>query len=138
MARAVNLAVQEEKFDQAIVILDGFNEQEREQLNSAWEDWRWEYASLAAIARLKNDDRYGMNRIIASTPDNLRSFVQIAIANELAARGDRNGTIEFLEEGRKGLARLNRPDLVDWRLSLTRRYLEIMPQEAPHFFVRSQ
>ncbi|MCU1265236.1 MAG: hypothetical protein JWM21_1554 [Acidobacteria bacterium] len=132
--RAAYLASQQEDFDRALQILDGFSEEERRELDGTWENWRWDFASSAAIAHLKKADRYGADKIITSTPAALRAFVQISVANAMADNGDQGTAIRYLNEGRQGLQKVDADDAVDWYLSLLRRYESLAPNEGPAVF----
>ncbi len=133
LGRAAYLAAGEKNFIRALSILDAFNEEEREQLGSVWGNWRWEFASSAAIACLKQTDRYGMDKIIATTPVRLRAFVQLVVADEVSNAGDPAGAIELLEASRKAF-KLDTRDLFDWYLSLVRRYAKLAPNEGVAVF----
>ena len=134
LGRAAYLASQQQDFNRAISILDGFSEEERIQLDGAWENWRWDFATSAAMTQLKRGDRYAVDKIIASTPAGLRAFVQISIANAIADSGDRGTAIRYLQEGRKGLEKVSASDAVPWYLSLLRRYERLAPEEGPIVF----
>jgi hypothetical protein len=133
LSRAAYLAGQEKNFIRSLSILDGFTNEEREHLGSVWDNWRWDFASSAAIAYLNRADRYGMNKIITTTPNHLRSFVQLAVAEDLANSGDAAGAIELLEASRKAF-RSDTRDLFEWYLSLLRRYAKLAPSESPAVF----
>jgi hypothetical protein len=135
LGRAANLAAQQGNFEQAVTILDGIAEEERKALGDVWSDWRWDFAASAAVARLKADDRYGMEKIIASSPVNLRAFVQVAVAEALADYGDTAGAVELLEAARKAFLKLDdMPNMFDWYISLLGRYAKLAPKEGPQVF----
>ncbi len=134
LSQAASLAAQENNFVRALGILDDFTEEERRQLNSTWDNWRWDFASSAAIARLKQGDRHGMTKIIAATPAALRAFVQIAVAEELANYGDPPGAVELLDASRKALLKIEAANLLEWYLSLLRRYARLKPAVGPEVF----
>ena len=134
LGRAAYLAAQQKNLDRAVAILETFSDEERKDLNGVWDNWRWDFASSAAIAQLKQGDRYLMSKTIAATPAYLRGFVQISVADELASHGDLGGAVELLQEGRKGLAKLRGADSLDWYLSLVRRYAKLAPQETSVVF----
>ncbi len=134
LSRAAYLAAQENNFARALSILDDFTDDERKEINDVWENWRWDFASSAAIAKLKQGDRHGMTKVIAATPAALRAFVQIAVAEELANYGDAAGALELLDASRKGLLRSEGSNVLDWYLSLLRRYAKFKPSEAPEVF----
>ena len=135
LGRAANLAAQQEKFEQALDILDGLNEEERTALGDVWSDWRWDFAASAALARLKADDRQGMEKIVNSTPANLQAFVRVAIAQGVADYGDTARAIELLESARKSFLKSDDlPNLFDWYMSLLSRYAKIAPKEGPQVF----
>ena len=134
LARAAYLAAQENNFLRALSILDDFTEEERRELKSTWDNWRWDFASSAAIVKLKQGDRHGMTKIIGATPAALRAFVQIAVAEELANYGDAAGAIELLDASRKGLLKIEGANVLDWYLSLLRRYATLKPSEGPEVF----
>lgn len=135
LGRAANLAAQQEKFEQALEILDGLSAEEREALGDVWSDWRWDFAASAALARLKADDRQGMEKIISSTPANLQAFVRVATAQGLADYGDSAGAIELLESARKSFLKSDDiPNLFGWYMSLLSCYAKIAPKEGPRVF----
>ncbi len=135
LGRAANVAAQQEKFEQALEILDGLSADEREALGDVWSDWRWDFAASAALTRLKSDDRQGMEKIISSTPANLQAFVRVAIAQGLADYGDSAGAIELLESARKSFLKSDDiPNLFEWYMSLLTRYAKIAPKEGPQVF----
>ncbi|HKG96207.1 MAG TPA: hypothetical protein VKA97_00215, partial [Pyrinomonadaceae bacterium] len=132
LSRAAYLAAQQRNFIRSLGILDGFTEEERKQLGSVWDNWRWEFASSAALGYLKQGDRYGMNKIITTTPSHLRAFVQLSVAEELA-NSDTAGAIELLEASRKAF-KSDARDLFDWYLSLLRRFARLAPSESTAVF----
>lgn len=135
LGRAANLAAQQGNFEQALKILDGLTEEERKALGDAWSDWRWHFAASAAVARLKADDRYGMEKIIASTPANLRAFVQVAVAEGLADYGDTAGAVELLEAARKAFLKLDdMPNRFEWYISLLDLFGKLAPKEGLQVF----
>jgi hypothetical protein len=134
LGRAAYLAAQESNFSRAVEILDTFNEDERKELGLTWDNWRWEFASSAAIANLKQGDAALMGKTIASTPAYLRGFVQVSLAEELAGRGDVGEATELLQDARKGFAKLEGSDILDWYLTMLRRYAKLAPQESPVVF----
>ena len=135
LGRAANLAAQQEKFEQALDILDGLSEEGRNALGDVWSDWRWDFAASAALAKLKADDRQGMEKIIISTPANLQAFVRVAIAQGLADYGDTSRALELLESARKSFLKSDDiPNLFDWYMSLLNRYAKIAPKEGPQVF----
>jgi hypothetical protein len=133
LSRAAYLAAQEKNFIRSLSILDAFTEEERKHLGSVWDNWRWDFASSAAIAYLRQADRYGMDKIITTTPSHLRPFVQLSVAEELANSGDAAGAIELLEASRKAF-KSDARDLFDWYLSLLRRFAKLAPSESPAVF----
>jgi hypothetical protein len=135
LGRAVYLAAQQGNFEQALTILDGLSEDERKALGDAWSNWRWDFAASAAVAKLKADDRHGMEKIIASSPVSLRGFVQVAVAEGLADYGDTAGAVELLEAARKAFLKLDdMPNMFDWYMSLLGRYAKLAPKEGPQVF----
>jgi len=131
--QAVYNATLEADFERAVTILDSFTEEERKD-SDIWDNWRWEYAFEAARARLKKNDRYGMDKIINSTPVRLRPFVQCSVAEAVADHGDIAGAIELLETARKGFLKSDEPNMLDWYTSLLRRYASLAPKEGPQVF----
>jgi tetratricopeptide (TPR) repeat protein len=135
LGRAANLAAQQKKFEQALEILDGLSEEQREALGDVWSDWRWDFAASAAVAKLKADDRQGMEKIISSTPTDLQAFVRVAVSQELADYGDTARAIELLEAARKSFLKSDDiPNVFDWYMSLLSRYGKIAPKEGPEVF----
>lgn len=128
-SRAVYLASQNKDYDRAILILDTFDEEEREQLGEAWDNWRWEFASAGALERLQHDDILGIDRIVYATPARLRAFVEISVAGEMNSPRHRDKAVELLQNARRNLPKATNAPL-DWYLSLLRRYVKLMPQDA--------
>lgn len=128
-SRAAYLASQNKDYDRAISILDTFDEDEREQLGEAWDNWRWEFASSAALQFLQRDDIPAIDRIIHDTPPRLRAFVEIMVAGEMESSRYKEKAVELLQNARRNLSKATDASL-DWYLSLLRRYVKLMPQEA--------
>ena len=128
-SRAAYLASQNKDHERAISILDAFDEEEREQLNETWDNWRWEFASSAALERLQHDDIPAIDRIVYATPIRLRAFVEISVAGEMDSRRHRDKAVELLQDARRNLAKATDVSL-DWYLSLLRRYVKLIPQDA--------
>lgn len=134
MIRASRLAAQQKNFEQAISLLDRISDEGRKRLGGGWEGWRWEYASLAALAQLKRGDRPAMYRIIAATPEAIRGFVQIAMAQALVKAGDRDSAFDLLTEARKRLAQSSGTEVVDGYFSLMHQYESLAPIDAVNVF----
>lgn len=134
LGRAAYLAAQQGNFEQALTILDGLTEEERKALGDV-SNWRWDFAASAAVARLKAGDRHGMEKIIASSPVNLRAFVQVAVAEGLADYGDMAGAVELLDAARKAFLKLDDlPNRSEWYLSLLDLYGKLAPKESAQVF----
>ncbi len=127
-SRAAYLASQNKDYARAISILDGFDNEDREEMAETWDNWRWEFAAAAALQRLEHDDLHGLDRIVYATPVRLRAFVEIAVAGELDKR-HQDKAVELLQDARRHFAKATAVSL-DWYLSLVRRYVKLMPQES--------
>lgn len=134
ISRAINLAAQQQKFDQAVAILDGITSELRNEIGDAWANWRWDFASSGAIAYFKQNDHPAMQKVIDATPVNLRPLVEIAVSKYLAANGDVARAIELFREGRNGLARADVPNKHLWYPTLVYLYVKHLPADAPEVF----
>ncbi|HKR02317.1 MAG TPA: hypothetical protein VJT09_16695 [Pyrinomonadaceae bacterium] len=134
ISRAINLSAQQQKFDQAVAILDGINSELRNEIGDAWANWRWDFASSSAIAYLKQNDHPAMQKVIDATPVNLRPLVKIVVAKYLAANGDVARAIELFREGRNGLASADVPNKHLWYPILVDLYVKHLPTDAPEVF----
>jgi hypothetical protein len=134
LIRATGMAAEQKNFEQAISLLDRISDAGRKQLGGGWEGWRWEYASLAALAQLKRGDRPAMYRIIAATPADLRGLVQIAVAPELGKLGEPSSAIELLNDARQRLAQSSEAEVIDGYFSLVRHYETLIPIDALNVF----
>lgn len=134
LVRAVDLLAQQKNFERAISLLDRISDEGRNRLGGGWEGWRWEYASLAALAQLKRGDRAAMYRIITATPADLRGLVQITVARELAKVGDPSSAIDLLNDARQRLAQSSGAEVIDGYFSLVRHYEELIPVDALNVF----
>jgi tetratricopeptide (TPR) repeat protein len=134
LVRATRLAAQQKNYEKAISLLDRISEQGRKQLGGGWESWRWSYAASAAVAQLRRGDRSSMNRIIAATPEVIRSFVQIAVAQALVKAGDRDSAFDLLTEARKRLAQATGTEVVDGYFSLMHQYESLAPIDTVNVF----
>ena len=135
LLRAANAKGDEEKFEDAIAILEGMNTDERDKLKS-WDNWRWTYASLAAAAYAKKKDFQQMNRIVYSTPRRLRPVVQISLADHFqpTTASNRETAIGLLTDAQDGLTKADAYERVPSYLALLRRSAVLTPTLAPTIF----
>lgn len=134
ISRAINLLARQQKFDQAVAVLDGINGELRNEMGDAWENWRWDFASSSAIAYFKQNDHTAMQKVIDAAPANLRPLIEITVAKYLAANGDVARAIEFFGKGRNGLARPDVPNKHLWYPTLVDLYVKHLPTDAPEVF----
>ena len=134
ISRAINLSAQQQKFDQAVAILDGINSELRNEIGERWTNWRWDFASSSAIAYFKQNDYPAMQKVIDATPVNLRPLVEIVVSKYLAANGDVARAIELFREGRNGLASADVPNKHLWYPTLVQLYVKHLPTDAPGVF----
>lgn len=134
LIRAASLAAQQKDFEQAISLLDLISDVGRRSFGGGWESWRWEYASLAALAQLKRGDRPAMYRIITATPADLRGLVEITVVQELAKVGDPSSAIDLLNDARQRLSHSSGAEVIDGYFSLVREYENLMPIDALNVF----
>lgn len=126
---AAGLASQHKDYDRAISILDAFDKEDREEMAEAWDNWRWEYASSAALEYLRAGDISALDRIVHATPTGLRAFVQIAIAGEMNRERHQAKAVELLQDAKRNLTKASRASF-EWYLALLRCYVKFLPQEA--------
>lgn len=129
MSRAAYIASQEKNYDRAVSILDQFSDSERAEMEGTWENWRWEFASSAAVERLKQNDVATVDKILYSTPTSLRAFVAISVVRQMETR-HKQKAMELLQDARRSLKNTDAVTL-DWYLSLLRAYLTFLPDDAP-------
>jgi hypothetical protein len=134
ISRAIYLSAQQQKFDQAVAILDGINSELRNEIGDAWENWRWDFASSSAIAYFKQNDHTAMQKVIDATPVNLRPLVKVVVSKYLAANRDVAKAIELFREGRNGLTRPDVPNKHLWYPTLIALYVKHLPTDAPEVF----
>lgn len=130
--RAAYLASQEKEFDRAISILDGMSSQDLASSGNqkAWDSARMAFATSGALAYLKHHDFYSMRRLIADTPGRLRPFVQVQVAEKMAADGYRADAIELMRDAREGLPKTEPSDSVYHYLNLTYLCAKLIPSDA--------
>jgi hypothetical protein len=125
LQRAAYKAAGEKNYERAVGILDGFNGSEREltlrATGAAWDSWRSDFASGAALAHLGRGDRPSVYRVISGTPAHLRANVQLSVAAELLKR-DAPAAGQLLDEARVSLAKGDTPGDFGPYLLLTRLY----------------
>ena len=136
MIRAARLAAHQKNYEKAISLLDRISEQGRKQLGGGWESWRWSYAASAAVAQFRRGDRSSMNRIITATPEAIRGFVQIAVAQALVKAGDPDSAFDLLTEARKRLAQSSGTEVVDGYFSLMHQYESLAPIDTVNVFMK--
>jgi tetratricopeptide (TPR) repeat protein len=134
LIRAARLAAHQKNYEKAISLLDRISEQGRKQLGGGWESWRWSYAASAAVAQFRRGDRSSMNRIITATPEAIRGFVQIAVAQALVKAGDPDSAFDLLTEARKRLAQSSGTEVVDGYFSLMHQYESLAPIDTVNVF----
>ena len=130
LARAADLAAQEHNYVRAIFVLEQFTDEERQQLNGVWENWRWEYAAAAAVQSLKHDDLSSIDKILYGMPAKLRAFAEISITSDMASPQHKQKAVELLMDARQVFASGGFDISNDWYLSLLTHYVRFIPEDA--------
>lgn len=134
--KAMLMLEKEKKYIEIISLLDGLDGDDLKAMTFAWDDWRSEYAYLAALAAFENTDMPSVYRIINKTPKKNRPYVRFRLVYKLSPTKDRDFMLENLEEIRKEVSTLE----IESRfaasnfLSLARLYLKIQPTESEAMF----
>lgn len=107
--RAALLAKESKDVERALNILDSIDKDGREFIHDAWEAYRWQWASVAAIDRFNHDDLDSMRAFIKAVPADLRPFAEMEFINDLPTARIKtfDPRIEFLEDAHAGLRRMN-------------------------------
>ncbi|HEX5875734.1 MAG TPA: hypothetical protein VFY60_13900 [Pyrinomonadaceae bacterium] len=136
LAQAVQLAAAEKDFDRALNILDSMDDADKNLFSDSWESWRWDYAASAACKYRTNDDFAGMNKIIDSTPINLRALARMALASCEAVNNEEELT-NLLESARKDLERADPSNQPMWYMNLVKIHTKRSLATAPEIFFQA-
>ncbi|HEX8920724.1 MAG TPA: hypothetical protein VF766_04570, partial [Pyrinomonadaceae bacterium] len=135
LARAAYTSFSAEgKPDRAIEIIEGMNEEERDLVSrDVWNNWRWWFASSAALKHHQNGDQYMMQKVIDAVPPGLRGFALVDLIDGLAGKNESSIARQLLEDARGYLAKadLASPEREHFYLSLTRLYALLLPADGP-------
>ncbi|MGB7067991.1 MAG: hypothetical protein WBD22_00670 [Pyrinomonadaceae bacterium] len=138
--RAISKLAAEMKFDEILSLLDGMTKEETKVFPpGAWDGWRGEYSLQLALQKVKSDDLPAVYRILDRTPNSVRPYVRLSLANKLSERSYADFILEILEKTRKELNSFELPpkDVASSYISLARLYVKVQPGDAPAVFVEA-
>ena len=132
--RAASLAQEKKQCDRAITILDGIPDDGRKFMGNAWQNMRWDWASLCAINHYNRGDLQAMRLTTQSVPDELKAFTKLVFVDRLPKERnkDTDPTIEFLKDAQKELPKSygSETDRYAWYFALLRLTVQYAPEDA--------
>lgn len=107
LVRAAQLASAQHDYKKAINIIDNLSSDERQVLGDTWEGMRRDTATAAALHYYAKNDLATVEEIITATPSELRPFVNLSFAEQVAKEKnfDRIFVQDRLSLVRQGLGR---------------------------------
>lgn len=107
LVRAAQLASAQHDYKKAINIIDNLTSDERQVLGDTWEGMRRDTATAAALHYYAKNDLATVEEIITATPSELRPFVNLSFAEQVAKEKnfDRIFVQDRLSLVRQGLGR---------------------------------
>ncbi len=134
--KAILLLEKAKKYEDIVSLLDSLDGDDLKAMAYGWDDWRVEYAFLAAFLAFENADIPSVYRIIGKTPQKNRPYVRYRLIYRLSPTKDRDLMLENLEAIRKEVSAPEVPPkhAAGNFLSLARLYLKIQPTESEVMF----
>lgn len=138
--KAINLLLESKQYLTILTLMDDIPEDDRISLGdfgdeSVWERLRRDYAYLACLILLKEDNLSAVGTIVNNTPENLRPILQNELATELIKSKNNLYAFELLQAVRKNISKVkNRNLAAETYLKLFRTYITLQPDEVPVVF----